>query len=101
MFCSGSTTSACCTLPYTTLFRSSVRRKAVSALIYPAILIALAIGLVGIIVLKVVPAFSDFYASFDAELDRKSTRLNSSQLVISYAVFSLNIKIRDKLFDAW
>jgi type IV pilus assembly protein PilC len=46
----------------------TVRRRTISALIYPVILIALAIGLVGIIVLRVVPAFSDFYASFDAEL---------------------------------
>ena len=52
----------------------TVRRKTISALIYPVILIALAIGLVGIIVLRVVPAFSDFYASFDAELPL-STRI--------------------------
>src|SRR6188768_3935514 len=39
----------------------AVKRKTVSALIYPAILIALAIMLVGIIVLRVVPAFADFY----------------------------------------
>ena len=46
----------------------TVRRKTISALIYPVILIALAVVLVGIIVLRVVPAFTDFYASFDAEL---------------------------------
>ena len=46
----------------------NVRRKTISALIYPVILIVLAVGLVGIIVLRVVPAFTDFYASFDAEL---------------------------------
>jgi len=46
----------------------TVRRRTISALIYPVILIVLAIGLVAIIVLRVVPAFSDFYASFDAEL---------------------------------
>ena len=46
----------------------SVRRKTVSALIYPAVLILLALGLVGIIVLRVVPAFSDFYATFEKEL---------------------------------
>ncbi len=46
----------------------AVKRKAISALIYPAILIGLAVFLVGIIVLKVVPAFADFYASFDAQL---------------------------------
>jgi type IV pilus assembly protein PilC len=47
---------------------ATVRRKTLSALVYPAILITLAIILVGIIVLKVVPAFSDFYASFGAQL---------------------------------
>ena len=52
----------------------TVRRRTISALIYPVILIVLAIGLVGIIVLRVVPAFSDFYASFDAELPM-STRV--------------------------
>ncbi len=47
---------------------ATVKRKTVSALVYPAILITLALGLVTIIVLKVVPAFSDFYASFGAQL---------------------------------
>ena len=47
---------------------ATVKRKMVSALIYPAILVSLALVLVSIIVLKVVPAFSDFYATFDAEL---------------------------------
>ncbi|HEY2152424.1 MAG TPA: type II secretion system F family protein [Vicinamibacterales bacterium] len=47
---------------------ATVKRKTVSALVYPAILVTLAIGLVSIIVLKVVPAFSDFYSSFGAQL---------------------------------
>jgi len=47
---------------------ATVKRKTVSALVYPAILISLAVVLVGIIVLKVVPAFRDFYASFGADL---------------------------------
>ncbi len=46
----------------------SVRSKTISALLYPVILIGLALMLVGIIVVKVVPAFSGFYASFDQEL---------------------------------
>lgn len=46
----------------------TVKQKTISALIYPAILIALALALVTIIVLRVVPAFSDFYASFGANL---------------------------------
>jgi type IV pilus assembly protein PilC len=47
---------------------ATVKRKTISALVYPAILITLAIVLVTIIVLKVVPAFSDFYTSFGADL---------------------------------
>ena len=46
----------------------TIRKKTISALIYPVILIALAVVLVGIIILRVVPTFSDFYGSFDASL---------------------------------
>jgi type IV pilus assembly protein PilC len=47
---------------------ATVKRKTVSALIYPIILITLAVVLVGIIVFSVVPAFTEFYASFGSEL---------------------------------
>jgi type IV pilus assembly protein PilC len=47
---------------------ATVKRKTVSALVYPAILISLAFILVAIIVFRVVPAFTDFYASFGADL---------------------------------
>lgn len=46
----------------------AVKRRTMSALIYPAILVTMMIVLVGIIVLKVVPAFGEFYETFDAEL---------------------------------
>jgi type IV pilus assembly protein PilC len=46
----------------------TVRKKTISALIYPAILVVLALVLVSVIVIKVVPTFADFYVSFDAEL---------------------------------
>jgi type IV pilus assembly protein PilC len=46
----------------------TVRKRTISALVYPAILIGLAVVLVGVIVIKVVPTFADFYTSFDAEL---------------------------------
>jgi len=47
---------------------ANVKRKTISALVYPAILVTLAIGLVSVIVLKVVPAFAGFYSSFNQEL---------------------------------
>jgi type IV pilus assembly protein PilC len=43
---------------------ATVKRKALSALIYPAILTTLSLGVVAVIVLYVVPAFADFFASF-------------------------------------
>jgi type IV pilus assembly protein PilC len=52
----------------------TVRKKTISALIYPAILISLALVLVAVITIKVVPTFADFYASFDAQLPL-STRM--------------------------
>jgi type IV pilus assembly protein PilC len=46
----------------------AVRRRTISALIYPAVLVVLMTFLVGIIVLKVVPAFAEFYGTFDQQL---------------------------------
>ena len=47
---------------------SGVRRRAVSALIYPAILLALSSLVVAIIVVRVVPEFTSFYDSMGATL---------------------------------
>ena len=47
---------------------SGVKRKTISALVYPAILLALSCVVVGLIVLRVVPAFASFYEGADAEL---------------------------------
>jgi type IV pilus assembly protein PilC len=46
----------------------AAKRRTISALIYPVILIVMMTILIGIIVLKVIPAFSDFYATFDRPL---------------------------------
>jgi type IV pilus assembly protein PilC len=46
----------------------TVRKRTISALIYPAILVTMMLVLIGIIVLKVVPAFSDFYGNFGRDL---------------------------------
>ena len=47
---------------------NAVRRKVVSALVYPAVLTLLSIAVVAIIVIRVVPEFNSFYQGFDAEL---------------------------------
>ena len=46
----------------------AVRRRTISALIYPAILVALMLGLVGFIIVKVVPAVAGFFNTFDRVL---------------------------------
>jgi type IV pilus assembly protein PilC len=45
-----------------------VRKKIVAALTYPAVLVALAVGLVVLLVAYVIPRFSDFYMQFGSEL---------------------------------
>src|SRR5436190_14791912 len=47
---------------------TTVKRKTVSALVYPAILVVLSLCVVTIIVVKVVPEFGDFYNQFGKEL---------------------------------
>lgn len=47
---------------------STARKKVVSALIYPAVLIGLSIGMLAVLAIYVVPSFSKFYRDLDAEL---------------------------------
>jgi type IV pilus assembly protein PilC len=47
---------------------AGVRRRTLSALIYPAVLLTLSLAVVSIIIVKVVPEFSAFYAQFGHEL---------------------------------
>ena len=53
---------------------SGVKRKTISALVYPAILVVLSLCVVTIIVVKVVPEFGSFYNQFGKELPL-STRM--------------------------
>jgi len=59
----------------------TVRQRTISALIYPTILLFLMSVLVGIIVLQVVPAFSNFYDTFDQQLPL------STQAIVSLSDF--------------
>jgi type IV pilus assembly protein PilC len=65
----------------------AVRRKTISAMMYPAVLLGLAAIVVGIIVLRLVPAFSLFYSSFGADLPA-STRfiMRVSAFIREYAL---------------
>jgi type IV pilus assembly protein PilC len=65
-----------------------VRRKTISALIYPAVLLVLSLIVVGILVLRVVPQFGGYYEQFGKELPL-STRVIVA--VSAYATAYLGI----------
>ena len=67
-----------------------VRRKTISALIYPAVLLALSLVVVAILVLRVVPQFSGYYEQFGKELPL-STRVIVA--VSNYATAYLGLLI--------
>jgi type IV pilus assembly protein PilC len=69
---------------------NSVRASVISALIYPAVLVALASVVVGLIVFKVVPEFADFYNQFghgaDLPLSTRIVVAISTNLIASAGV---------------
>src|SRR3989454_3737073 len=74
--------------PYTTLFRSIVRDKVnlLAGVIFTPNAMAMA------------PLATEAKVPFVIMKDRKSTRLNSSHLVISYAVFCLKKKKKNYIY---
>jgi type IV pilus assembly protein PilC len=64
-----------------------VRRKVISALIYPAVLLTLSVIVVAILVLRVVPQFSGYYEQFGKELPL-STRVIVAVSSYATAYFS-------------
>jgi type IV pilus assembly protein PilC len=61
---------------------TGVRRKTISALVYPAILLILSIVVVALIVLRVVPAFGSFYEGFGEELPL------STRVIVAISAFA-------------
>ncbi len=47
---------------------AKLRRKVISALTYPAVVVCVAIGITTLLLVKMVPAFAEIYESFDTEL---------------------------------
>ena len=67
---------------------ATVRRKTISALIYPLILLALSLVVVSIIVLRVVPEFGAFYDQFQQQLPLSTRMIVAvSDIARNYAVF--------------
>lgn len=65
----------------------SIGKKVSSALIYPAVLVAISVAMIYIMLTVVVPKFTEFYEGFDAELPI------FTQFLISFAFFVRNHSI--------
>jgi type IV pilus assembly protein PilC len=81
----------------------AVRRRTLSALIYPAILVTMMLVLVAIILLKAVPAFADFYGTFDRPLPL-STRMImavSGAAVANFWLIIAVLVVGGFVFFAW
>src|SRR5260221_7109959 len=77
--------------PYTTLFRSLLNRRYALPEYYEHTK-GVTIEAMVYVEVNVNPGYALLEARWAAERDRKSTRLNSSHTVISYAVFCLKKK---------
>src|SRR5215831_9075788 len=82
---------------------SGVKRKTISALVYPAILVVLSLCVVTIIVVKVVPEFGAFYNQFGKELPWSTRAIVAvSAFVTTYYYLILAVAAGAALaFYAW
>ena len=79
----------------------TVRRRTISALIYPAILVAMMVGLIAVIIIKVIPAFADFYG--DRPLPMLTTMLVgfSNFVIANLLLIALGIAGSIAAFVIW
>jgi type IV pilus assembly protein PilC len=68
-------------ISYTKLILA-LKKKVVSAMIYPAVILSLSIGLIFLLVYYILPKFNEFYASFQADLPL------ITKMLINFALFS-------------
>ena len=64
---------------------AAMRSKLVGAMVYPAVVAFVAVGVVSAVIVFVIPRFEDIFASFDAELPAiTQTLLNVSRFAVGY-----------------
>jgi type IV pilus assembly protein PilC len=65
-----------------------LQRKVKSAMVYPAVVVFMAMAITTILLVKVVPTFSEIYASFDQELPAMTQMLiNTSNFLKQYILY--------------
>jgi type IV pilus assembly protein PilC len=78
-----------------------LRRDTISALIYPAVLFALSIIVVLVIIVRVVPAFSGFYDTFDAELPLPTRILTMVSTAVGSHILILGAIVAATVLFVW
>jgi type IV pilus assembly protein PilC len=92
----------------------NLRKKVVSALVYPAVLFVLMTGLIFVMLTFVIPKFSEFFAGFDAELPiftrmlisfasgmRENLLLTVVIAVVAFVLFRRWIRARGRMAWDW
>jgi len=80
---------------------SGVRRKTISALVYPIILLVLALVVVTIIVVRVVPEFGDFYNQFGKQLPWSTRFIVSVSNVVTTYFAPIVLTIAGAVLACW
>jgi len=78
----------------------AARRKAISAVVYPAVLVALSVGMIAIMSLYVIPRFEDFYQALDVELPALTRAVLGTSLFVRRHAILLAIAIAAGVFAA-
>jgi type IV pilus assembly protein PilC len=80
-----------------------LRKKIVAAVIYPSILLSLSIGLITLLLTYILPKFSEFYVSFEAELPLITKSLiNLSLILREYALIIVGVLVVSLIvFQVW
>jgi type IV pilus assembly protein PilC len=71
----------------------SARRKAISALVYPAVLIGLSAVMIAVMTLYVIPKFEDFYTGLDIELPALTRAILGASLFLRQHVIVIAIAV--------
>ena len=80
---------------------AGVRRKTISALVYPTILLVLSLGVISLIVLRVVPEFALFYEGFGRELPLSTRAIVAVSAIATGYFFWIVLALAGAAVAAW
>jgi type IV pilus assembly protein PilC len=74
------------------------RRKAVSALVYPAVLIGLSCVMIAVMTIYVIPRFQDFYTGLDVELPALTRAILTGSLFVRHHLIEIVLVVAATVF---